>query len=309
MAIETGSRTGCGLLAGLRKSHMAAVLGILSLVGCAQPTQLGRSSLASNPSPEEAIVLPAPGGLSVVGVVERRFTNAIEQQIALATNALVGGQNFIRVQIFGPVGSEAAESALAIPAISDGALAREMRQHLPGVPMSRSPLFVQNDYGPFGYAVGRAGSGDLCFYGWQRIGGASSGAPFSNVGIIHLRMRICQTGASEQSLLAAMYGFTINTAFSARSWNPYGSPPPADPRLGSIGQPIYPVAPAGGATVLDAEPAAPARAPTPRRVTAAPVAAPPERPAVPANAPIVPPPPAAQDSQQAVPVIPSPPAD
>lgn len=305
MTTETKNRSRYGVRG---KSHlMVAALGVL-LGACAQPTQLGRSSVAASVPPHEAIALPAPGGLSIIDVVERRYSNAIEQQIALATNANVSGQNFIRVQIFGPVGTESVESPLAIPMISDGSLAREMRLSLPGVPMSRSPLFVQNDYGPFGYAVGRSGQGDLCLYGWQRISGSASGAPFSNVGIIHLRMRICESGASEQSLLATMYGFTINTVFSSKSWNPFGSPPSPDARLGSIGQPIYPVGSAGLVTVLEEPALTPAPLPSPRRPAPVVVEAPPARSAIPENAPVVPLPPDMQRSETA-PLVPAPPAD
>lgn len=292
----------------MKPNHLVAVAMGLLLAACAQhPTQFSRSSVAASVSPQEAIVLPAPGGLSVIDVVERRYSNAIEQQIALATNASVSGQNFIRVQIFGPVGNESLESPLAIPAMSEASLAREMRQSLPGVLMSRSPLFVQNDYGPFGYAVGRSGQSDLCFYGWQRISGGASGAPFSNVGIIHLRMRICESGASEQTLLAAMYGFTINTVFSSKAWNPFGVPPSPDARLGAIGQPIYPASPAGLATVLAPEPS-PAPLPAPRRSRPIVVEASPTRPAIPENAPIVPLPPEMKQAEPA-PLVPAPPAE
>ena len=45
-----------------------------------------------------ALVLPGPGGQAVVGVVERRYGNALEQEVALATQAATPGQNNLAVR-------------------------------------------------------------------------------------------------------------------------------------------------------------------------------------------------------------------
>lgn len=294
---------GYGRLDGL----LVATLGLF-LTACAQaPTALDRSSIASSPSPREALALPPPGGPAVVGVVERRYSNAIEQVIALATDSAIPGQNALRVQFFGPVGAEGSDNALPVTIISEGQIAREMRQAFPGMAMSRSPVYVQNSYGPFGYAVGRRGAGELCLYGWQRIANLHAGAPFANVGVVQVRLRLCQTGTTEQALLSVMYGYTINASFSSGFWNPYGAPPGPDPRLGNTGQPIYPESAMGPVMVLDPAPVATVRSAPAARP--APVETAPQRPPVPAGAPLVPPPPGATVGRAQAPLVPPPPAD
>ena len=231
----------------------------------------------------QAIALPPPGGPAVISVIERRYANAIQQNIVLATEAAAPGENFLRVQMFGPVGREAGDTRLTDRPIALAGISSEMRQSFPGIAMQRSALYAQNSFGPFGYAFGRHGSRDLCLYAWQRIAGSTQGAPFANMGAIQTRLRLCQAGATEQSLLAVMYGYTLNSAFSSEAWNPLGKPPPADPRLGQTGQPIYP-----SSMSLQAPPAE-QTAPAPRRRS------PPALPVPPANTQreevIVPPPP------------------
>lgn len=278
---------------------------LILLTGCAQPeTRLGHSSLARGVSAQEALALPPPGTSSVVGVVERRYSNAIQHDIALTTNASVPGQNLLRVQMFGPVGGDGGETALVDRRLQESDLRREMRDQLPGIAMQRSPLYVQNSYGPFGYAIGTSGS-DRCLYAWQRIAGTRTQAPFLNTGSVQVRLRVCETWASEQGLLAFMYGYTINASFLGESWNPYGAPSAADPRLGNTGQPIVASVPRGYDDMLDPLPPAPP-APTARRAAPAAPAAPPVLPAPIPGAPIVPPPPA-QTQAVPAPVIPPPP--
>jgi hypothetical protein len=276
---------------------------MLAVAACSSQSQLRRASLSDSVPDRQAIVLPPPGGPSVVAVTERRYSNAIQQEIALASDTGVPGQNFFRVQVYGPVGSEGGRSSLGYGPILQSAIGREMRQSLPGVAMRRSSLYVQNSYGPFGYAVGRRGRNDLCMYAWQRI----SQAGFFKRGTVQVRLRLCKSGAPEHSLLAVMYGYTINASFDDAKWNPYGDPPPPDPRLGQTGQPVYPVGLRGMETVLQPAPALAAEH-RPRATTRkAPGAlrAVQSLPAPPPDAPIVPPPPAVD---REVPTVPPPPA-
>ena len=57
-----------------------------------------------------------------------------------------------------------------------------MRKAFPGVSMGRSPFYVQSRYGPFGYAAGRAASGDIFIYAWQRIQAAGQTTLIRNRG-------------------------------------------------------------------------------------------------------------------------------
>lgn len=174
-----------------------------------------------------------------MGVVERRYSNAIEQTIALETHAVTEGQNSLRVRVLGLARAKE-DDALVQPALTDAVIADEMRTAFPGVTMSISPEFVQNSYGPFGYAVGRGAGRDLCLYAWQHIGGTVT-TPFVRQGAIETRLRLCQAGAEERTLLAGMYGYTVQASFGP-GWST-GSPAPLLPAaIGAAGMPIYPAA-------------------------------------------------------------------
>jgi hypothetical protein len=214
---------------------LIAAAGVLA--ACAGRTEVDRAALNQVKAAGEAFVIPPPGGPAIIGVVERRYSNAIEQTIALSTDARLPGQNQFTIQLFGPMGREAGETALDDPRMPDAAIGREMRALLPGISMRRSPLYVQNGFGPFGYATGSTAAGDLCLYAWQRL---SSGPSLVSSGSVQIRLRLCQARATEQSLLATMYGFTVNASFADKRWNPFGPAPSADPRLGARGQPIRP---------------------------------------------------------------------
>jgi hypothetical protein len=294
----------------------------LLLSACAAPTDLQRSSLSERSGATQAIAVPPPGGPTIVDVVERRYANAIQQDVILSASSAVSGQNLLRVQLFGSVGTEGGQSTLSNLPPTEGTVRREMRTAIPGVAMQISPLYAQNSYGPFGYAVGRSGR-DLCLYAWQRIRGPERAAPFGTRGTIQTRLRLCQAGASEHQLLAVMYGYTITTSFGFDGWNPFGAAASPDPRLGTTGSQIFPVGASWNETVAPAEPEPlilrPARRQTPasdvvQMRQATPVATAPSGPVVPppsatGDAPLVPPPPGASGATPtATPLVPPPPA-
>lgn len=270
-----------------------AIAGVL-LAGCSRGLPLRSDELTRMVPADQAFAVPEVGGPAVTAVLEKRYANATEQDVLLATSAATSGQNMLRVQIFGPV-----ETALAnrdtlragyLPAKNVNA---EMHELIPGVRMQTSGYYVQNKYGPFGYAVGRTKSGDTCLYAWQRI--ASTGFTqtwIGNKGSIQVRLRLCDQNASEQRLLQSMYGYTINASFKSKNWNPYGEPLPPDETLGRPGAPTYPVSASRFETVNEpiAAPAPKRRSPTRRQAANPPVPATAQRPAP--VGPVVPPPPA-----------------
>jgi len=273
---------------------------VAMLAACGHETRTDRHALNRLATPADAVALPPPGGPAVVSVIERRYSNAIQQDIVLAASTRVPGQNLLRVQMFGPVGVEGGDTELTNRHLGEASIASEMRALIPEVRMQRSSLFAQNSYGPFGYAVGRHASGDMCLYAWQRIR-RGGGSPFgSNMGTIQVRLRLCQTGATEEALMAVMYGYTIVSSLNDPRWNPLGDPAPADPRLSETGQPVYPAA-AGVYQPL----VAPAPAPSPRPVRAPAAARPAPEPAPPSG-PLVPPPPGSPGA--ATVTVPPPPA-
>jgi hypothetical protein len=221
----------------------AALVGLaaLALTGCGGKPILPESFVKTVPA-EEAMVMPPPAGPAIVSVVERRFDNAISQDIHLANSASTPGQNMIKVQLLGTERTFSQSSNnLGSSMVSYSRVAAEMRQVLPGVRMSRSLSYVQNNYGPFGYAFGRGRGSDLCLYAWQQIRSrAATTSPFANYGSIQIRLRVCEAGSTEARLLGIMYNFTITAAVDALGWNPYGAARPLNPDLGGSSAPIYP---------------------------------------------------------------------
>ena len=49
------------------------------------------------------MVLPAPGGPSIVSVIEERFSDGVEQKIVLGTDAANPGQNYLEIRLYGPM--------------------------------------------------------------------------------------------------------------------------------------------------------------------------------------------------------------
>lgn len=197
--------------------------------------------------------MPPPGGPAIVGVVERNYANAVEQDILLATSGRTPGQNRYRVRLYGPVDAGGSgQTRLSNLPLAATDRADQRAEWFPGVPMHVSSLYVQNRYGPFGYAFGRSSSGDLCLHAWQRIRAPDrDDLIFGGRGTIRIELRNCQRGQNEQQLLGAMYGFTISAYFDDSLWNPFGAPQAPDPELGKTGGAVYPVGARGYEPVTD----------------------------------------------------------
>jgi len=278
------------------RASIVALLSIVALTACSKGMTPRGEDQTRMVSTDQAFALPEVGGPAVTAVLERRYSNATEQDVLLATSSTVAGQNMLRVQVFGPVDTTlASQDKLRAGYLVAKNVNAEMRQAIPGVRMQTSAYYVQNKYGPFGYAVGRSGSGDTCLYGWQRI--TSTGVAqtwIGNKGSIQVRLRLCDQSASEMRLLQAMYGYTINASFKDGHWNPYGTPLPPDETLGRGGAPIYPVSASRFETV--AEPIAEAQV-APKRQASQQRQATAEPPRLPApTGPVVPPPPGTSGS-------------
>ncbi|MFK8250178.1 cellulose biosynthesis protein BcsN [Ancylobacter terrae] len=249
-----------------------AVLGLAGLAGACAPYPLrGADPTIASQTNEvpitRALILPPPGGPKVLAVTEIQFQNAVEQEVVLSTRSATPGQNALHIVMFGPAaGNVGAERTRKDERLSEEALAEEMEKRLPDVPMHVSTFFVQNRYGPFGYAIGRTGT-DLCIYGWQRIEAQVPRSPIiKGRGVVAVRLRLCQTGATEAKLLSVMYGYTINAYFLPPAWDPYGRPLPVPPETGRVGGPItLPEGPLGMGTVLDGGLGPEPRAPAPAR--------------------------------------------
>lgn len=194
--------------------------------------------------PSRALVMLPASSPPIVAVTQRSYDNAIAQTISLATRGRMTGENMIDVAFL--TAADLPEDAgvegrlLRSPSIEDFAIAREMEERFPGVAMAPAAVYVQNRYGPFGYAFGRSATGDGCLYAWQRIAsGDSLFRPQS--GLISIRLRVCAPGASEAGLLRLAYGYSINASLRRSGWNPMGDAPPPQAGLGETGTPIYPL--------------------------------------------------------------------
>ncbi|MBB3657496.1 hypothetical protein FHX15_002728 [Rhizobium sp. BK650] len=211
------------------------------MAGCTSTGGVHQPAGPEAVEPERALVLPPPGGPSIVSVVERKRGNGVEQTISLFTSSSVQGQNFLKVQFLGASAANPGVGNDSYRTIREGDIAREMARSVPGVPMATSATFLQNSYGPFGYASGRSRAGDTCIYSWQQIRSSQSAhTQGRNFGMIQIRLRLCDTRATERQLLGIVYGYTVIGTFDGDIWNPYGAPPPANPTLGQTGAPIYP---------------------------------------------------------------------
>lgn len=224
----------------VRTASLLTAITATALAGCAARPGAGIATLSTTVPASSALVLPAPGTQSIVGVIQRQYTNAVEQQIALSTSAATPGQNFISIQAFGPAETIAMPGgALAFKPVQHSAIRSEIRTYFPGRALSISSNFVRNGYGPFGYAYGRGAGNDGCLYGWQQIrSDVADRDRMRDLGMLQIRLRVCQSGASEAELVKLMYGYTIVGGFSGAAWNPYGKPAPVDSQIGG-GDPLH----------------------------------------------------------------------
>ncbi len=230
-------------LPALKGTVLVALLAAV-LAGCGAPRDGTRLTESATIVPaEEAMAMPPPGGPAIVSVISRQFTNADEQDVLLFTSASTPGQNFLRIKLFGPMSIERdGGKSLGYQSLRESTINQEIYKEFPGVAMKRSDLFLQNDYGPFGYAFGHGRQNDSCFYGWQQIRSSETDRSGfqNNGGTIQVRLRLCEEGASEEKLLNVMYGYTIRAGISKPGWNPYGAPPPVDDGIGRTSNPIRP---------------------------------------------------------------------
>jgi len=227
-----------------RKAAKAALLAIpLLAAACTTRSELSFATLMTEVPATRAIVVPPPGGPSIVAVLERKYQNGISQEIALSTASLTPGQNAFYVSLAsGSSPPSEIDDVLTIPGLGlmQERVQKEMEERLPGIEMQTSLVYVQNKYGPFGFATGRSASGDVCLYAWQRIE-PNEPAILVPGGVISIRLRLCDADATQEQLLRSMYGFTIAAYYLSGSWNPYGSPPPVPEQLGQVDAPIYPL--------------------------------------------------------------------
>jgi hypothetical protein len=196
-------------------------------------------------------VIPSPGAGAILGIVETRYVNAVEQNISLSTDAKVPGQNYILIQMFEAAAHSSSPGGLQDIPLSNLDMAGEARGTVGFADMQLSPYFVQNAYGPFGYSIGRTELGDLCMYAWQRIAADLKPGGGTKRGAINLRALVCDARKTEQDLLQFMLQLRIKgvTGLARR----------ASTAIGTYGVVLTPGGMAVPGNVLPDPPAKPAR--------------------------------------------------
>ena len=267
MRILDAIRAPCGLRpdAGGALRVAAALLPLLSggLTACTATKSGTTISAPRTVETSQAMIVPSPGGPTVVSVIEERFSDGVEQKVILGTDATNAGQNYLSIRFYGPMErATQGEKKLGYKSVTAVGLSNEALRAVPGVAMKTSTLFLRNTYGPFGYAFGQSAGGDSCIFGWQQLrSGEGERQSYRNSGAVQIRLRLCETGASEKQLLAVMYGYTVTGSFASDQWNPFGTPKDVSERIAG-GDPIYPD---------DSELKAPARVVTAQPVRRTPV--------------------------------------
>ncbi|MBN8930692.1 MAG: cellulose biosynthesis protein BcsN [Rhizobium pusense] len=185
-------------------AYTSLLFSIAVLSGCNTPAGVRSFGGTQLLSPSEALIFPPPGGPEIVTVVSRTYSNAVAQQVILRSEAATPGQNYLKAEFFGP--QQAGDTdldSLAFTGFRASSLAREIRGEFPGETIAMSANYLQNSYGAFSYAAGKGRGEDTCLYGWQDIRSPESmRQDFRNLGRIKVRLRLCQSGASIERLLA-----------------------------------------------------------------------------------------------------------
>lgn len=250
----------------------------VALAACSSTAELPPQE-ARVTSPADALIIPPPGGPGIVSVVSVTYSNARHQDIYLETNARSTGENKISVTQFVGRGGDGSDARLRDVPFTEVNLTEAALAAWPGSGMAVSPYFVQNNYGPFGYAIAKPANGDTCIYAWQRIEPTLKPSGAVDRGAISIRLQLCRRDTTEARLLEIMYQLRLNIAVF---------PPVRAPAV--IGARMAPVRPVGDAGFAEVIPSAPVRPAAVRPVAATP--------ATPSATTLVPPP--------GVPIVPSP---
>ena len=146
--------------------------------------------------------LPDSAG-QVIAVVQSQDTGISLQRVVLRGDTAAAGENFISIATTDGSGEfPRPDSAVTKP--TEGMITQELSDKFPSVDMRLSQTWNRNSFGPFGYAVGKAGTA-TCVYAWQyqpaRTLGIFSGAS-AGAGPTSVRVRLCLGGVAETDIVA-----------------------------------------------------------------------------------------------------------
>lgn len=177
--------------------------------------------------------LPAAAG-RVVGVRERRLANGLTQQIALAGDAGVRGENLIEVTLRTDAEGNSYQNLVEMPGDSAEEIETELNARFPGTSMRMHDAVLRNAYGPYGLATGAMGRAN-CVYLWQTIANLDGGGRRSILNFQPkegaVRVRLCRVGVSTSQLAQWAAGLMIGSSG-------YAAPAPGLDLLAGRGDPL-----------------------------------------------------------------------
>jgi len=109
--------------------------------------------------------LPAAAG-GVVSVIQSEDRGVITQKVVLRGDAATWGENGA-VVVVDESRRNPGDPSGAAPKPTEAMIARELRETFPDLDMEIGLTWSRNNFGPFGYAVGRKPIGVTCLYAWQ----------------------------------------------------------------------------------------------------------------------------------------------
>lgn len=146
-------------IAGPLRRQVATAIAVtmaLAASGCAGQRTIVENSGARTVATDRAFVSLGAGGPAFLSVIQNDYANATRQTIALATRGKTPGENQLRIDVFGVKNDDVAlDTSLPDLPLKEAELTAEAQDALPDVPLRVSLNYLQNRYGPFGYAVGK----------------------------------------------------------------------------------------------------------------------------------------------------------
>jgi hypothetical protein len=199
----------------------AIVSGCFAMTGCSWLPTDTRAAFESTsdmaPAAQPMAQLPAAAG-EQIAVLQSNLQGPLTQKIVLQGDPATGGENRISVTVDLDE-ARRGEPDYNAPKPTEERINKELDDNLPGIAMTISPNWVRNDFGPFGYAIGRAYGGVTCIYAWQWAPGqtlrliaspetqaAEASQPKYPTSV---RVRLCKQGMGERELVELVHQMAV----------------------------------------------------------------------------------------------------
>ena len=120
---------------------VGCVIGLQSLVACSAQGDrfsLNVISQAQSVPLGQALIVPPPGGPAVIGVTQTAYENGLEQNVLLATNSAVPGQNEFTVRALKDEPADNQTVVLGEERLQPERIGEELEERFPGVDMQVS---------------------------------------------------------------------------------------------------------------------------------------------------------------------------